>query len=56
MSVSTVQRREGVQFKIFGVLVDVGSSETSTLTQFSDRITSVTKLSAKDTREIFLNV
>lgn len=50
------QRKEELQFKIFGVLVDVGSSETSTLTQFSDRITSVSKLSAKDTREIFLNV
>jgi uncharacterized protein with von Willebrand factor type A (vWA) domain len=50
------QRKDELQFKIFGVLVDVGSSESSTLTQFSDRITSVTRLSAKDTREIFLNV
>ena len=50
------QRKDELQFKIFGVLVDVGSSQTSTLTKFSDRITSVTQLSAKDTRQIFLNV
>ncbi len=49
-------RKEELQFKIFGVLVDVGSSETSTLAQFSDRMTSVKQLSAKDTRQIFLNV
>jgi len=51
-----LKRKEELQFKIFGVLVDVGSSETSTLAQFSDRLTSVKQLSAKDTREIFLNV
>jgi uncharacterized protein with von Willebrand factor type A (vWA) domain len=50
------QRKDELQFKIFGVLVDVGSSETSTLTQFSDRITSVSQLNAKDTRQIFLNL
>jgi uncharacterized protein with von Willebrand factor type A (vWA) domain len=50
------RRKDELQFKIFGVLVDVGSSETSTLTQFSDRITSVTRLSAKDTRQIFLDI
>jgi len=50
------RRKDELQFKIFGVLVDVGSSETSTLASFSDRLTSVKQLSAKDTREIFLNV
>jgi uncharacterized protein with von Willebrand factor type A (vWA) domain len=50
------QRKDELQFKIFGVLVDVGSSEASTLTQFSDRLTSVKQLSAKDTRQIFLNL
>jgi uncharacterized protein with von Willebrand factor type A (vWA) domain len=50
------ERKRELQFKIFGVLVDVGSSETSTLTQFSDRLTSITQLSAKDTRQIFLNI
>jgi len=50
------RRKDELQFKIFGVLVDVGSSQTSTLTQFSDRITSVSQLNAKDTRQIFLNI
>ncbi len=50
------QRKDELQFKIFGVLVDMGSNDTSTLTQFSDRVTSVKQLSAKDTRQIFLNV
>jgi uncharacterized protein with von Willebrand factor type A (vWA) domain len=50
------QRKDELQFKIFAVLVDLGSSETSTLTQFSDRLTSVKQLSAKDTRQIFLNI
>jgi uncharacterized protein with von Willebrand factor type A (vWA) domain len=51
-----LRRKDELQFKIFGVLVDVGSSESSTLSQFSDRITSVKQLSANDTRQIFLNV
>jgi uncharacterized protein with von Willebrand factor type A (vWA) domain len=51
-----LERKHELQFKIFGVLVDVGSSETSTLTQFSDRLTSVSQLNTKDTRQIFLNV
>ena len=50
------RRKDELQFKIFGVLVDVGSSETSTLASFSDRLTSVKQLSDKDTRQIFLNV
>lgn len=50
------ERKEALQFSIFGVLVDVGSSEISSLTQFSDRITSVKKLSETATREIFVHV
>ena len=38
------------------MLVDVGSSEMSTLAQFSDRITSIKQLSAEGTRDIFLKV
>lgn len=45
-----------LKFSIFSVLVDLGSSATSTLAQFSDRVTSVTRLSDPKTREIFLNV
>ncbi|MHB8383025.1 MAG: VWA domain-containing protein [Candidatus Binataceae bacterium] len=50
------ERKEALQFSIFGVLVDVGSSELSSLTQFADRITSVKKLSESATREIFIHV
>jgi uncharacterized protein with von Willebrand factor type A (vWA) domain len=50
------RRKEDLQFSIFAVLVDVGSSELSTLAQMSDRVTSVKKLSAEGTREIFLRI
>ncbi len=50
------ERKRELDFAIFGVLVDVGSAETSTLRQFADRITSVKKLSDTETREIFLTV
>ena len=50
------ERKEELQFSIFAVLVDVGSSELSTLAQISDRVTSVKKLSAEGTREIFMKI
>lgn len=50
------ERKEALQFSIFGVLVDVGSSEMSSLRQFADRITSVKKLSDSATRDIFVHV
>jgi uncharacterized protein with von Willebrand factor type A (vWA) domain len=50
------RRKDDLQFSIYSVLVDLGSSETSTLAQFSDRVTSVTRLSDPKTREIFLSV
>ena len=48
--------KERLQFSIYSILVDVGSSERSTLAQFSDRLTSITRLTAENTREIFLNI
>jgi len=50
------ERKDELQFTIFGVLVDVGSVDTSSLTQFADKITSVKKLTAESSREIFLSV
>ncbi len=50
------QSRERLQFKIFAVLVDIGSSELSTLARFADRVASVKKLTTESTREIFLAV
>jgi uncharacterized protein with von Willebrand factor type A (vWA) domain len=49
-------RKDDLQFTIFGVLVDVGSVDTSSMAQFADKITSVKKLTAESSREIFLSV
>jgi uncharacterized protein with von Willebrand factor type A (vWA) domain len=49
-------RKEELQFKIFGVVVDVGSNELGTLRQFSDRIASIKQLTAEGSREVFLNI
>jgi uncharacterized protein with von Willebrand factor type A (vWA) domain len=49
-------RREQLKFTVFAVLVDVGSSELSTLAQFSDRVTSVKQLTVESSREIFLKI
>ncbi len=49
-------RKEELQFSIYAVLMDVGSSETSTLAKFADRITSIKQLNREGTREIFLSV
>ncbi|HKN00532.1 MAG TPA: VWA domain-containing protein [Candidatus Binataceae bacterium] len=50
------ERKDELQFTIFGVLVDVGSVDTSTIAQFADKVTSVKKLTAESSREIFLKV
>jgi uncharacterized protein with von Willebrand factor type A (vWA) domain len=50
------ERKEELKFSIFAVLVDVGSSELSTLAQFSDRVSSVKKLTVEGSREIFLKI
>src|SRR5580698_4212865 len=50
------ERKEDLQFSIFAVLVDVGSSDLSTLAQFSDRVSSITKLTVEGSREIFLKI
>jgi uncharacterized protein with von Willebrand factor type A (vWA) domain len=50
------RRKDELKFSIFAVLVDVGSSELSTLAQFSDRVSSVTNLTVENSREIFLKI
>ena len=50
------ERKQALQFSVFGVLVDMGSSEMSSLRQFAERITSVSRLSDSATREIFLPI
>jgi uncharacterized protein with von Willebrand factor type A (vWA) domain len=49
-------RKDELDFSIFAVLVDVGSSEASSLAQFADRITSVKRISDEHARDIFLQV
>jgi uncharacterized protein with von Willebrand factor type A (vWA) domain len=49
-------KKEDLKFKIFAVLVDVGSSDLSTLAQFSDHVSSVKKLTVEDSRDIFLKI
>jgi uncharacterized protein with von Willebrand factor type A (vWA) domain len=50
------RRRDELKFSIFAVLVDVGSSQLSTLAQFSDRVSSVKQLTVEGSREIFLKI
>ena len=50
------ERKDELDFSIFAVLVDVGSTETSSLAQFADRITSVKRISDEHARDIFLHV
>jgi uncharacterized protein with von Willebrand factor type A (vWA) domain len=51
-----IELKTELQFTIFGVLVDVGSVDTASLAQFADKITSIKKLTAESSREIFLSV
>jgi len=50
------ERKDELDFSIFAVLVDVGSSEHSTLAKFSDRMTSIKQLNSESTRDIFLKI
>lgn len=50
------ERKDELDFSIYAILVDVGSSELSTLAQFSDRVSSVKQLTVEGSREIFLKI
>ncbi|HJU29103.1 MAG TPA: VWA domain-containing protein, partial [Candidatus Binataceae bacterium] len=50
------RRKDELKFSIFAVLVDLGSNDVSTLAQFSDRVSSVKKLTVEGSREIFLKI
>ena len=45
-----------LKFQIFAVLVDLGSSELSTLAQLADRVTSVSKLTSDSVKDIFVSI
>ncbi len=50
------ERKDDLDFSIFAVLVDVGSSELSTLARLSDHVTSVSQLNSESTHDIFLKI
>ena len=50
------REKERLGFSLFSVLIDVGTSSLNSLTEFSDRITSVTQLTTDATHELFLKV
>jgi uncharacterized protein with von Willebrand factor type A (vWA) domain len=49
-------RKDALQFSVYAILIDLGSSELSTLAQFSDRVTSIKRLNEQGAGEIFLNI
>jgi uncharacterized protein with von Willebrand factor type A (vWA) domain len=49
-------RKDELQFSVYAILIDLGSSELSTLAQFSDRVTSIKRLNEQGAGEIFLNI
>jgi uncharacterized protein with von Willebrand factor type A (vWA) domain len=51
-----LETKRELKFSIFGVLVDVGSADTSSLKQFADKITSVKRISDDHARDIFLTM
>ena len=50
------ERKRELDFSIFAVLVDVGSTQMSSLAQFADRIASVKRISDAHARDIFLQM
>lgn len=43
-------------FSLFSILIDVGPSSLGTLKEFSDRITTVSKLTGEEAKEIFVKL
>lgn len=50
------EQKDELEFSIFAVMVDVGSSEVSTLARLSDHVTSVSRLNSEGARDIFLKI
>ncbi len=52
-----LQEKARINFQVFSVLVDLTGRETAkTLSKFSDRVTTVSKLTSKDARNIFISI
>jgi uncharacterized protein with von Willebrand factor type A (vWA) domain len=50
------ETKERLGFALFSVLIDVGPSSLGALQDFSDRITSVTRLTSESGRDVFLEI
>jgi len=50
------QEKQRLGFSLYSVLVDTGPSFTGTLLQISDRISSISQLTAEGAKEIFLDL
>lgn len=48
------KEKERLGFSLFSILIDVGSASLGTLTQFSDRITTIKQLTGDEAKDIFV--
>ncbi len=48
------REKEKLGFSLFSILIDVGPSALGTLTEFSDRITTISQLTGDEAKEIFV--
>jgi uncharacterized protein with von Willebrand factor type A (vWA) domain len=48
--------KEELGFSLFSILIDVGSSSLSVLTEFSDRITTVSRLTSEGVKDLFVTL
>lgn len=49
------REKEKLGFSLFSILIDVGPSSLGTLKEFSDRITTVSKLTGEEAKDIFVS-
>ncbi len=50
------QEKGKMGFSLFSILIDVGSSSLGTLTEFSDKITTVKQLTGDEAKDIFVKI
>ena len=48
------KEKERLGFSLFSILIDVGSASLGTLTEFSDRITTIKQLTGDEAKDIFV--
>jgi hypothetical protein len=48
--------KEEMGFSLFSILIDVGSSSLGTLKEFSDKITTVSRLTSEGVKDLFVKL